>query len=345
MIKLLVIGGLPDKKRKFGYGGATVLMQNFVDFLDTQDIYYRFIQTNKFFKNDGSANTILNYLYFFVKLIIFLPWCNTVMFNFSDHATVYLYPKLVLLSKFFRKKIVLRKFGGSLGIYLSNKSNTLKTNTYSAINKADLILLETQASILDAYKYIDSKKITCFPNNRCSVPEKCSEIYSKHFVFISHILDEKGVADILDVAKRLPSDFIITLYGPIKDNKYHNFNWLAYNVTYGGILNSDEVVKTLSNNNILLLTSYREGQPGIIIEAMSCGLPCISTNVGGIPELVNDMNGILINPGDKKALEQAILNISQESYLIMRKNAIQIFSQTFESKKINTSILKKILNL
>jgi glycosyltransferase involved in cell wall biosynthesis len=51
--------------------------------------------------------------------------------------------------------------------------------------------------------------------------------------------------------------------------------------------------------------------PCVIIEALCCGLPVISTNVGGIPELIDESNGILIKNED----EDALLHSMQQLYL------------------------------
>ncbi len=344
---LLLIGGLPNKTKKLGYGGATVLMQNFVDFLSEKSIKFKFVQTNKYFNKDGKPNGLLNKIYFILRFLFLLPWCDVVMFNFSDHATVSMYPKLVSVAKMLHKKVVFRKFGGSLEKYLTDKNEAIKENTFRAIDKADLVLLETNDSINNISKFAPNPQIVKFPNVRNKTDLRCKKEYNKKFVFISHILDEKGVGDILSVAKNLPKDYQITFYGPIKEEKYFDFDWSSFNVRYGGLLNSEEVLKCLSESNVLLLlTSYREGQPGIIIEAMSVGVPCISTNVGGIPELVeNGHNGILIEPGDLNALEDAMLLISQDSYEAMRKNAFEIFTENFEAERTNNRILLEINKL
>lgn len=58
------------------------------------------------------------------------------------------------------------------------------------------------------------------------------------------------------------------------------------NVNFVGSVNPSEVTKHLDNSNIFLLVSRTEGLPRAMIEAMSRGLLCIGTNVGGIPELL-----------------------------------------------------------
>ena len=79
----------------------------------------------------------------------------------------------------------------------------------------------------------------------------------------------------------------------------------------------------LGNKQILLniadayiLPSYNAGLPISVLEAMSYSLPIISTRVGGIPEIVKDgINGLLINPGDKKAIYDSIVSLMNNKEL------------------------------
>lgn len=348
MNRLLIIGGLPDQKRRRGLGGATVLMQNFVEFLDEQKVEYKFVQTNHYFNKNGKPNSIKNTLIFLFQFICLLRWSRIVMFNFSDHATVKIYPLLVRISKVFGKKVVFRKFGGSLDLYLQKYDDKMKTKTFKAIRRADLVLLETKASIEYVCKNIGrGDNIVWFPNVRKKNNLRSSEKYDKRFVFISHILDEKGVGDIIEVAKTLPDGYTIDFYGPIKEQKYENFDWEANNVRYGGVLTSEEVLTTLIKYNyLLLLTSYREGYPGIIIEAMSVGVPSIATKVGGIPEIVCDgSNGVLVEVGNLGQIRASIVSVTQERYAEMRGVALHCFAKNFESVVTNQRILKTIETL
>ena len=65
--------------------------------------------------------------------------------------------------------------------------------------------------------------------------------------------------------------------------------------------------------DIFVTTSVSDGTPVSLLEAMSSGLPCIATSVGGIPEwITNGENGILIPPRSPEAVADAILRLSKD---------------------------------
>lgn len=66
-----------------------------------------------------------------------------------------------------------------------------------------------------------------------------------------------------------------------------------------------------------------EGYPGIVIEAYSVGVPVVATNVGGVPEILEEgVTGFMIESKRVSALENAIKNIDEKNHLEMSKNAL-----------------------
>ena len=105
--------------------------------------------------------------------------------------------------------------------------------------------------------------------------------------------------------------------------------------------NHDEVLKNLSQAKMFVLNTSYEGLSHAILEAMGVGVPIITTNVGGNPELIqNNENGILVEYNNYAQLKDAILKLHehkelQEKFIVNSKKVLQKF--TFE-KMINDTI-------
>ncbi len=83
-----------------------------------------------------------------------------------------------------------------------------------------------------------------------------------------------------------------------------------------------EVPLDYRNADIFITTSVSDGTPVSLLEAMSTGLPCIATSVGGIPEwITNGENGILIPPRSPEAVADAILRLTKDPDLRSRLGA------------------------
>lgn len=86
-------------------------------------------------------------------------------------------------------------------------------------------------------------------------------------------------------------------------------------VFFEGEQSIDKIGNKMGSADAFLLFSNFENLPCVIIEALSAGIPVISTNVGGIPEMVNESNGVLVEPGDEaNLLEQINLVLNSNQY-------------------------------
>ena len=102
-------------------------------------------------------------------------------------------------------------------------------------------------------------------------------------------------------------------------------------VSFTGMLQGTDLVNTLASGDFLILSSNYENMPVVILEAFACGLPVVSTNVGGIAEMVNESNGILVPPHDPEKLADAMQKMLQ-SY------------QDYDANTLRDSIIKKFSN-
>ena len=343
---LLVVGPLPNEKHNCQWGGATVLMKNFRDYLLKKGVRHRFVQTNKYVNpRTLELRPRANQLSFIANFVAALPWSDTVMFNFSDHGTVNMFPLLSRMARAMGKRVVLRKFGGSFDIYLQNVPDEKKRKAIDAIRSAYLVFFETKAGIAHLKTLIgETDKIHWFPNVRKAAPRRKDPLrFSNRLVYLSHISNEKGVGDLLKAFALLPEGYSLDFYGAVKDDCYENFDWKAHHVSYKGEVSATEVLRRLPQYDLLLLPSYREGYPGIIIEALSVGMPVVSTHVGGIPEIIeNGHNGVLVKCHQPEALAQAILSFNASNYPTFCVNAYKTFLEHFESDRTNERILSLI---
>ena len=88
---------------------------------------------------------------------------------------------------------------------------------------------------------------------------------------------------------------------------------LAECVTFTQALSHDETLAHLRGADLFVLASFAEGIPVALMEAMALGIPCVSTFVAGIPELIRDgVEGLLVPPGNAQALAEALLIFARE---------------------------------
>jgi colanic acid/amylovoran biosynthesis glycosyltransferase len=82
---------------------------------------------------------------------------------------------------------------------------------------------------------------------------------------------------------------------------------VAERIDFRGGLDAPETAKAFRDADAFILLSRYEGLPIVLMEAMACGLPVVTTRIAAIPELVQDgVTGLLVEPGDVDAAAQAV---------------------------------------
>lgn len=75
---------------------------------------------------------------------------------------------------------------------------------------------------------------------------------------------------------------------------------------FRGWIAGDDKARAFAEADVFVLPSYSEGMPNSVLEAMACGLPVVSTTVGGVPELVTKDGSVLVAPGARADLAEAL---------------------------------------
>jgi glycosyltransferase involved in cell wall biosynthesis len=166
---------------------------------------------------------------------------------------------------------------------------------------------------------------------------------SFRFVFVGRQTRSKGFFDLLQVVKELARDpwirpFRFVLVGEVpaeeKSARDRGVRELGGFVEDAGVvLGPEPVLSILASCHALVLPSYREGLPLVVLEAMATGCVPIASDVGGIPEAVADgVTGIVVPPGNVAALKAAIMRLlgsrelTESLSLATRRAAQETFS-------------------
>ena len=104
-----------------------------------------------------------------------------------------------------------------------------------------------------------------------------------------------------------------------------------------GELTPQQVAAEMSKADCFVLFSNYENAPVVLSESLATGLPVIATRAGGIPEMINNSNGVLVNPGDEtqltKAMSLMLDSSKQYDRQTIRENA-QVYSAAIVGKKL-----------
>jgi colanic acid/amylovoran biosynthesis glycosyltransferase len=137
---------------------------------------------------------------------------------------------------------------------------------------------------------------------------------NRQFVCVGRLCAEKGQLLLLESAAKLKSKglafkLLLVGDGPIRPELETMIQdlGLTAEVSITGWAPASEVKRHLINSRIMVLPSFAEGLPIVIMEALALGRPVISTHIAGIPELLRDgINGWLIPAGNAHALTKAM---------------------------------------
>jgi len=146
------------------------------------------------------------------------------------------------------------------------------------------------------------------------------------FLFVGRLHPWKGVSDIIRVARACP-DFTFVFIGPGTIPEH------PQNCRFIGAQLPGTVKIWLNAADCLLLPTYTESIPSVVMEAFSCGTPAITTDVGGCPEIVESgRNGLLVPVRNIEKLHEAIMYMhdNPESRKEMGRNARSTVVEKFD---------------
>ncbi|SDZ80354.1 Glycosyltransferase involved in cell wall bisynthesis [Arachidicoccus rhizosphaerae] len=177
---------------------------------------------------------------------------------------------------------------------------------------------DLECSLINDFGIKRTKVIPNVVDNKLFYFDKKSSI-NFSFIHVSSGKPVKNVGKIVSSFLRLNKvadlNLFLLIVGIYKVDEYDSDFLKERNVLLYGMLDHSDVAINMRKANSFILFSDYENLPCVVAESLCCGLPVISSSINGVPEMVNDSNGILVPPGDEEALylamEDMILNYSR----------------------------------
>jgi glycosyltransferase involved in cell wall biosynthesis len=224
---------------------------------------------------------------------------------------------------------------------LFDLSSKVTAVSKAAARDAESLLLASAGSIQVTWNGVD----TCFFS-----PGAKEAPTSGLLLFVGRLSPAKGLADLVQamtqVARQHPGAKL-SIAG--SGSFYRNLtslirqSGLEWRITLLGHVGSRERLRDLYREAwVLVLPSHRESMPTVVLEAMACGTPVISTRVGSVPDVItHGVNGLLVRTHAPEELAQAICGLLDDtrSRAQLAAAARSTVSERFSWEKVGTTYL------
>jgi glycosyltransferase involved in cell wall biosynthesis len=149
------------------------------------------------------------------------------------------------------------------------------------------------------------------PNRYPAATQTRTESDTTRILFVGRLHASKGITMLLRIAESLSSRYRFSMTiagsGPLEAElvqQYGNKPWCSFK----GFISQSQMSDIMVNSDVLCVPStWRENSPGVVIHALTLGLPVLGSNKGGVPELIeHERTGLLVEAGNEVAWTRAL---------------------------------------
>jgi glycosyltransferase involved in cell wall biosynthesis len=356
MKKVLIVGQTPPP-----YGGQAIMIEHLVKAnFKNVEIYHVRMNFSRGMKDMGKFQIwkiyhlfqiiFQIYYYRFIKGvdILYYPPSGPTSAAFRDMA-------ILFFTRFLFKKTIFHFHASGLSQHLENKKRLFRFVFKKSFMYPD-IAIHLSESCPEEGVILRAKKCIIVP---CGLPDMANKPNiienKKHLtlLFVGILEDTKGEMDLLRavaILKQQQIEVKVKIAGEFKRQEYKDNlfsfvanNDLSDNVEYLGVITGDAKTSHFRDSDIFCFPSYfhSESFPLVLIEAMSFGLPIISTKWRGIPDMVEDgYNGFLVNIKSPEQVAERIVKLKNDFNL--RKQMSQNGRNVFEERYSLQQHLKRM---
>lgn len=272
---------------------------------------------------------IVGYFHFVWVLMIHKP--DLVHIHSSFGPSFYRKIPFILLSNWFHKPVINHIHGAEFDIFYRKASSRKKNLIRKVYNRCDRLIALSEEWKENLSEIVPADHIIVIQNysqlNETACQERKVRKSNNQVLFLGELGRRKGCFDIPAVVKcvvdAMPNVRFVLAGDGAESDKQAIFELVQgfgveKNVVFPGWIRGADKDYQLRSADLFFLPSYHEGMPMSVLDAMGYGLPVVSTNVGGIPQIVLDgINGFCCVPGDVEMLGKRIIEILTNDQLRM----------------------------
>lgn len=227
--------------------------------------------------------------------------------------------------------------------YRNSRLQTASLTTMTALhkliktwnNKIDGYICLTEFSknkLVNSSLKLDKCKVYIKPNFSFEEKNKAQK-RENFYLFVGRLSKEKGIKTLLELAKQSEINLKIAGTGEMQEEVLTNSQQFS-NIEYLGQRNKEELKELYSKCRALIFPStWYEGFPMTIVEALSNGTPVICSKIGGLPEIIDQgYNGLLFEPNNVNSLKSSILDF-EKNKVDFYANAKKSYDDEYSSEK------------
>lgn len=359
-IKVLHVAPLPPP-----LGGMVTYIQGLLNSDVFKVIDYKVVRLNYINKEryKGIFRVIINIVNSSVLTIVFLAkaiyWRPNIVHIQSNSGFGFFEKSwIALLAKMMGCKTLFHFHGGNLRNFYSESSGFVKKMILNCALLNDRIITGSpQMRENWLFIGIPESKIV-YIGNAVNLPEIKEKMPNENItiLFLTRIVLEKGIIELIDAflsLKLIIPNVQMRIVGAesldapyVKE--YLQKKDINQSIKYIGPVTDEEKNYEYLKADIFAFPTYFEDQSYAIMEAMSYELPCVASNVGGVPSLIiNGENGILVTPKDVQSLKYALESLCRNPELrqLLGKKARKTIEQGFTWQKRSIQIIELYENL
>ena len=333
-------------------GGIDTVINSYIDNGFVEDYKVKLIST---YPDKKRLTNLFGFLTFLKALLAFVYYAlindvNVVHIHSASRGSFVRKAILMQIAKILNSRVIFHLHGGGFADFYNNQSPMVKSIIKGVFNRSDLVIVLSEfwfdwVSDTFGIKNVrilnnSVKKIYFDTREQFLTNNPVDNKQQQRILFLGRLCQEKGIYDLIYAFKKVLDvcpGAVLTICGDGEIEECIDLCkelGVTDSVEMPGWVNGKKKNNIMASSTIFCLPSHKECLPMSIIEAMSCGLVVVSSECGGIPDVITDKhNGLLITPRDREELAEKLIFmlVNPEFRKNLAKNAEDKFNRCFDS--------------